>query len=229
MWNLLLISSVLITFASTDPDLDRSFCPQEVTGNLPQNLKTTRKNFDTIVATEAQARTYFDLVKQPRFNIPFDYVVDGCDMRAFFMSKALYETSNIKSFRVSIAATTGHLMADTNKTLEGFVEASHHTATAICVKKDNGVFTYILDPSLQSGPVPVSTWIDSLTTLPWGKIPYKMTLSNMYSLDPRKRPRNFKRNLAQAEKERAHSIAELQSGKVQIGPIRSRNRASIAN
>jgi hypothetical protein len=157
-------------------------CPQQATG-IPYNYK--KGSFTTGVVDKSFVQKIFSRIQDPKLNLSSDYVVDGCDMRAYLISKHLKESNNLNTFRVALEtkSSTG-LVIKTNKTHEGLVEFSRHTATAICVLNPttNTIEPYVLDPVFFSSPVRLDQWSEKIS----GETDPKINLyfSSMYSLNP---------------------------------------------
>ncbi len=157
-------------------------CPQKTDG-VPYNAKFHKK-INTAVISRSYANSYFNMLKTMEPSVPFNYVLDGCDMRALLISKWLLEHNGIQTFRVAIEAEQGYFYPETKYAQEGLVELSRHTAAGFCVvnPESNIVEPFILDPSFFDKPVHLATWFAKFPSEPGTKI--KAYYGNMYSLHP---------------------------------------------
>ena len=190
-------------------------CPQEQR-NQPFNSQFIRST-QTAVMSLAQARGYFREVQKAKYGIPFNYVVDGCDMRALLISKNLKEKFGISTFRVGLESQSQRLQKRTPHTAEGVVEFERHTAPGFCVLNPatNRVEPYILDPSFFSEPVPLSVWQSSFTNN--GRVQAQSFYGNSFSLDPRSNRSRYNRSELQETERLRQVFASEQNRMVRTG------------
>ncbi len=188
-------------------------CPQG-----PSFLRTNtdlqnegRRELKSVVVSLSDAQAYFNIVKRPEHRIPFQYVLNGCDMRAIFISKVLKENHGADTFRVALEAQDyKKLTRRTSFTHEGVVEFDRHTATAICVydPETNLTSPYVIDPSFYNQVVPLKEWQNGFTNN--GQIPTKSYFASQYSLNPQVHRRKFHNGeLSEAEDQRAFHLSEI--------------------
>ncbi len=187
-----------------------NLCPQELKAK-PYNAKTTSGAYSSVVTDLKTAQSYFNEMKKESYGIPFQFVVDGCDMRAFLISKNLKEKFGVDSFRIALESERGNLTHNTPYTHEGFVEFNRHTATTICVQNPTTkiIEPYVLDPSFFDQPVPAHQWISSFTQSSFENVVSKSYYASMYSLNPLERRTRFtKRDSDFAENLRRRFLQE---------------------
>lgn len=169
------------------------------------------RELKSVVVTLAEAQAYFDAIKRPEHNIPFQYVLNGCDMRALFASKILKESYNADTFRVALEVENYQkLYRRTSYTQEGEVEFDRHTATALCVFNPQTQVTspYVIDPAFFNQVVPLQEWKNGFTKN--GEVPTRSYFASMYSLNPQvHRSRFHNGELREAEDQRRFHISEV--------------------
>ncbi len=187
------------------------------------NVKSER--FQTGVIHESLLSTVYNKLKNNE-SIPYKYVVDGCDVRAYLGAKDLYESWGLPSFRVNF--DTSEAFADTPYTVEGMVTFSKHSALALCVYHENTdeVLPYIFDISFFNHPVTLKEWTESFSDEFMYK-PLRPYASSMFNLNPENRMnKNFsRRELSCAEETRARFMIEqkkIEAGKLPYGVGRSK-------
>ncbi len=174
-------------------------------------LGRENRHFSSAVVSLAQAQSMFTEVKKPKHRIPFGYVVEGCDMRALFVSQVIKDKLSANTFRVALEAEDfQELNRRTSQTQEGYVEFDRHTATAICVFNEDKNVTepYVLDPSFFNHVVPLAEWKNGFTND--GLIPTKTYFASQYSLNPQvRRSRLHSGEVAEANELRQYHLSEL--------------------
>lgn len=176
-----------------------SFTATALANPCPQNLQSKPSNQfleggkqKTAVMSYSHAMAYFKEMLSPKYGIPYKYVNDGCDMRAYLISKALKEKYGLDTFRVALEAKNyENLYAKTPYTAEGGVEFPRHTATVMCVKDPSTkqVLPYVFDPSFFDKPVSLAQWQTRFTEK--GSIPTKSYFAGMYTLSPERNRSKF--------------------------------------
>lgn len=188
--------------------------------------KVKSERFQTGVIHESLLTTVYNKLKSNK-SIPYKYVVDGCDVRAYLGAKDLYESWGLPSFRVNFDASP-EAFADTPYTAEGMVNFSKHSALALCVyhENTNEVIPYIFDISFFNQPVTLDQWTDSFAD-EFMYRPLRPYASSMFNLNPENRTKkNFSsRELECAEETRARFMIEqekIEAGKLPYGVGRSK-------
>jgi hypothetical protein len=184
--------SVIVLMSSflTAVQSQANLCPQvSVNPGQVKLAKAKRHKFKVSVIHEQTANSLFKHIKSMK-NIPYKYVVDGCDVRAYLAAKDLKERWNIESFRANLESYP-NMAIKTAYTQEEWVEFSKHSALAMCVYNPSSgkVNPLVLDAAFFNRPVSTSNWMSSLKDEFSDKAP-KIYFSGMYNLNPEERYRN---------------------------------------
>ncbi len=160
-------------------------------------------------------------------SIPYKYVVDGCDVRAYLGAIDLYESWGLPSFRINFEAHP-EAFADTPYTAEGMVQFSKHSALALCVYHEDidEVTPYVFDVSFFDKAIPVKDWLSHFSD-EFMYSPLTSYASSMYNLNPEsKAKKSFSSSERKcAEETRARFMQEqnkIESGKLPYGVGRSK-------
>jgi hypothetical protein len=111
--------------------------------------------------TPAKAQEYFDKFKSQQDQIPFDYPVDCCYTRAEVMADQIaadgYSVGKVWNYASGYPNAT--LTYDSDKVPGGQGHWVYHVAPIVPVQQPDGsVQMMVIDPSTQSGPVPIDQW-----------------------------------------------------------------------
>lgn len=202
-------------------------CPQTPveTGRVKIEKGVGQKFLVGIVKKET-ADTLFSYLSSLE-HIPYKYVVDGCDVRAYLAAKELKEKWNIESFRVNMESYP-NMIAKTPFTAEGWVDFSKHSALALCVYKPETqtVTPMVFDNAFFDGPKEVDDWRKSLTDEFSDRQP-DLYYSGMYNLNPEERHKKkfSRKELACAEEVRLAFLKEeekIEKGQLPYGIGRSK-------
>lgn len=134
--------------------------------------------------TSEQANEIYQQVRAMD-NIPYKYVVDGCDVRAYLGAKEVYETKGVTSFRVNFETYPG-MYLETPYTVERGVEFNKHSAMALCVNDR----PQIIDVAFFDAPVTMREFYDALIDPDFIKSDrVDIYTSSMYGLNPEEKMR----------------------------------------
>ncbi|MCF8060787.1 MAG: hypothetical protein K9K67_15900 [Bacteriovoracaceae bacterium] len=205
-----------------------NLCPQEIPiGNEILQSKTTKNNLKVSILTKEVAENIFDHISQMK-EIPYKYVIDGCDVRAYLAAKDIYEKWNIQSFRINVESYPG-LISETPYTAENWVEFSRHSVLALCVydQDKKNVSPLIVDVAFFNQLIEPDKWLLKLED---GMSPRKeITYSSMYKLNPNERRmfsnKFIRQDLMCAEEVRARFMIEqerIEKGHLPYGVGRSK-------
>jgi len=179
------------------------------------------------ILNEDQAQQVFTELKELQ-NIPYKYVVDGCDVRAYLGAKHLYEKAKLKSFRVNIESYPSMFM-DTPYTFEKGVDFFRHSVLAFCSQREGKLTPLIFDISFFEGPVSLDQWQSKLIDPKFIRADkFEVFTSSMFSLDPNSEAKSeqFSRNdLRCAESVRDRFMQEqrkIERGSLPYGVGRSK-------
>lgn len=129
--------------------------------------------------TKKGSKILFEELKAIK-DIPYKYVVDGCDVRAYLGAKHLNDTRGIISFRVNMESYPG-MYLETPYTFENGVEFSKHSALALCVEGK----PMVLDVSFFDKPVTIEQFYSALIDPDFIEDEdVRMYSSSMYNLNP---------------------------------------------
>jgi hypothetical protein len=141
----------------------------------PETLNTGNRRLVGVIPNIATLNTIFNTLKNQGCRaagpyiygqcVPFQYVADGCYARAHKMRQIIEGTYGYTSYKVFNYAdqcplTPGVLAV--NATLWGnncCVNWWYHVAPYVYVQSGTSQVAYLLDPSMHSGPVAISTWL----------------------------------------------------------------------
>ncbi len=129
----------------------------------PCAVKPCPLNADAL--TPEQAQQWFDHLKNDRPDIPFNYPVDCCYTRAREMAKELKGAGvpvgkawNYAQPPTSLHVPTPNVPPNPDGS-EGAVDWVYHVAPIVPVRQPDGsIQQMVIDPSMESGPVPLSKW-----------------------------------------------------------------------
>ncbi len=125
----------------------------------PLDLNSSEPGQSTVTAIQVtleDAQAMFDNMAVES-NIAFNYPIDGCYARAHIMIERLQEKYNVTPRKIW---AFGRLSVDTD-TPYGTVTWRYHVAPVIDVTNSDGsTTTYVIDPSIASGPVTVEKWLE---------------------------------------------------------------------
>lgn len=161
-----------------------NICPQEASLVDGEEYKRTLYGRQEVsIVSSAKAKELYSILSDMK-NIPYKYVVDGCDVRAFLGAQELYQKTGLKTLRVNLEAFPS-LIADTPYTYEGMVDFQKHSALAVCTldEKRGEVIPYIIDPTFHSAPLSFDEWLNQF-------VDHKLTdrldffYSSMFSMNP---------------------------------------------
>lgn len=188
------------------------------------------------ILNDKQAQQVYAELKKLE-NIPYKYVVDGCDVRAYLGAKHLYEKAKLKSFRVNIESYPS-MYVDTPYTFEKGVDFFRHSVLAFCSQKEGKLEPIIFDISFYEKPVSLKEWQDKLIDPRFiDADKFEVFTSSMFSLDPtadRKSEEFSRQDLNCAESVRSRFMIEqrkIESGALPYGVGRSKEiiRSGLCN
>lgn len=221
------LAALLLSTFWTSVKAEENPCPQvAVEAGRVKIQKSIGHKFNVGIVKEETADILFNHIKNLD-HIPYKYVVDGCDVRAYLAAKELKEKWNIESFRVNMESYP-HLFTKTPYTAEGWVEFSKHSALALCVYKPETqkVVPMVFDAAFFGEIQEVGDWRNSLKDEYSDRLP-ELYFSGMYNLNPEERYKeDFSRSeLACAEEVRVAFLKEeekIEKGQLPYGIGRSK-------
>lgn len=179
---IVLISSLSIIL--TTANAMENPCPQ-VSVQTGQNkiIKSKGHPFKVSILKKETAELIYNHIANMQ-DIPYKYVVDGCDVRAYLAAKEISEKWKIESFRANLESYP-NMIAKTPFTAEGWVDFSKHSALALCVydSSENIVKPMVVDVAFSSGLKDITSWKESVTDEFSDKEP-ELFFSGMYNLNP---------------------------------------------
>ncbi len=221
-----LLAPLALSILCTPVKAQRNPCPQEEVAPGQVKIKKARgERFKVGIIHKETAQTIFDAIAGME-SIPYKYVVDGCDVRAYLAAKEIYERWGAHSFRANLDASP-NMIAETPFTAEGWVDFSRHTALAFCVADKGVVSPVVFDAAFFDGPLRVEKWRDSLKDEYVSNHKPKLYYSSMFNLNPEeKRLTSFSSSeIACAEEVREAFMKEqkkIEKGQLPYGIGRSK-------
>jgi hypothetical protein len=133
--------------------LKDSFVPDDAGTGATDRLSSTLPNYNTVVSVfnDLKGRNCSVLLQSPC--IPFDYIADGCYARAHAMKRRM-EVQNGYTCNKIFSFGTLRAKSPLNGCCASWV---YHVAPLVYV----GSTKYVLDPSMFSTPVSVTTWTNA--------------------------------------------------------------------
>lgn len=156
----MLILSLLLNFSLPAKNLF-NICPQKASLVDTQEYERTQYGRQEVsLVSSSKAKELYSILSGMK-NIPYKYVVDGCDARAYLGAQKLYQKTGLKTLRVNLEAFPS-LIAETPYTLEGDVDFQRHSALAVCTldEKSSEIVPYIIDPTFHAAPIAYDEWLD---------------------------------------------------------------------
>ncbi|NQZ02153.1 MAG: hypothetical protein HRT45_15955 [Bdellovibrionales bacterium] len=180
-----LLSTLLGVSAQADlPEALADLCPQVELGEGGRAVNIAQRNKPLITVSSPEYANRLVSFLKNRSEIEHDYVIDGCDARAFLGAKALHEELRVFTTRVNVDNADPDLVFTTDKTFEGFVDFhNRHSTLMMCVKQESGeVIPAILEPTFSIKTMSYQEWILFLRDQEPGT--QTVTTSSMFSLNP---------------------------------------------
>lgn len=198
-----LLGSLLILSGQWSYAIDSNACKKTVGGKHAINNIDGQQKLSTIRYEDAVK--IFAELKNPHYRIPYLSAENHCDLRAHKISKLLYEKYKLSSVKVFLEAVNEEFygagapsftrsqfsdLDDRNVLIGTDLNGQthtwrYHTATALCVQKNNKDELYVMDLSLFNKPVPYSEWKNKIA----GHLDsdsVKSFSGSMFSLYPRR-------------------------------------------
>ncbi len=204
-------------------------CPQiESLPKASQSYESPLLNEPLTILSQSKAQELFEYLAKKE-DIPYKYVIDGCDVRAYLGAKDLNEKLGIHSFRANLESYPS-MVVNTPYSFEGFVEFSKHSAIALCVfhKDEKVVKPMIIDPAFFNEVKEVNDWRNSLKDEFFADAPTPdLYYSSQYSLNPESQAKDSfsKEDLKCANKVRSLFMKEqrkIERGKLPYGVGRAK-------